>query len=1032
MTSIERTAYPQFKRLTSARVLHVFFTPAAEEVAWARERTASPEALLALVLDLKCFQKMARFCSREEIPEAVTDHVRRCLGLGPEAEPDHGAARTAKWHRRQVRVRQGVTYDQRRARAVAAAAIREAALVKNHPPDLINVALERLVEASLELPAFSTLDELAAAIRAEVNAGIFAGIVSRMGPEGRQRMRGLLTTAGLDGRSMFNRLKKPAQRATWSRFKAQAGYLDQVDELGDTAAWLEGVAPGKVADFAGEAAAQDIDTLSRYEEAKRLALVACLVHTARMRARDDLAEMLCKRMAAIVKKARAELEEIRLRQRETSERLIGTYRTVLEHLDPDGETASQAPGQEAARAVAAVEEAGGFAAQLAGIEEVSAFHGDNYEVLVHRFFRKDRAVMFELAGKLELVATSSDASVLAALEHARAYHAMRRDFIPLPPAAGGDDAESGLAFASGNWRRAVTDRRHPGMVVRRHFEAMVFTYLAGELRTGDIAVTGAGEYADWRANLLPWSECEPLLEGFCAEAGLPATAAGFTEQLRHAHLDAAAALDAGYEDNADLVIGEDGVPSLKRRRSAGTPQAAEKLAEAIGPADAGAVAAVDRGPYRLLAGLAPPLRPGLRLGSQDLRSAGPVLHGGVHRRGQHRPVRGGPAHRRGIGAGAVDGAQPAHRPEQAQRRDRDRGQRLRRAGRGQGVGGRHRGGRRRHPGGDLHRQPAGRDLDPVRGRGRDRVPLRLRHLRGAVLQVHPGRGVGGGAPDRGPAGQQLRHPALHRARRHARPVSFPVFTLATLFGFDLMPRIRNFKDLIFFRASEHLIYPHIDELFGERGRNVIDWPLIERHWRDLMQVAISISEGRLSSATLMRRLRSNSRKNRIYKVFREVGRSVRTVALLRYLADPRLRARITAATNKVESYHGFAQWLSFGNNGVLADNDPAEQEKLIKLNTLLANLVIFHNALDIMDVVRGLVAEGWTITADQLGALSPYLRAHISRFGAYATDELTRQPEAFNPVLKEVDFTALRPGRLTAPARAPRTPQSQRITIIIR
>ena len=83
------------------------------------------------------------------------------------------------------------------------------------------------------------------------------------------------------------------------------------------------------------------------------------MHTARMRARDDLAEMLCKRMAAIVKKARAELEEIRLRQRETSERLIGTYRTVPEHLDPDGETASRAPGQEAARAVAAVQEAGG-------------------------------------------------------------------------------------------------------------------------------------------------------------------------------------------------------------------------------------------------------------------------------------------------------------------------------------------------------------------------------------------------------------------------------------------------------------------------------------------------------------------------------------------------------------------------------------------------------------------------------------------------------------------------------------------------
>jgi Domain of unknown function (DUF4158) len=55
VTSIERTAYPQFRRLTSARVLHVSFTPAEDEVAWARERAETPEALLALLVDLKCF-----------------------------------------------------------------------------------------------------------------------------------------------------------------------------------------------------------------------------------------------------------------------------------------------------------------------------------------------------------------------------------------------------------------------------------------------------------------------------------------------------------------------------------------------------------------------------------------------------------------------------------------------------------------------------------------------------------------------------------------------------------------------------------------------------------------------------------------------------------------------------------------------------------------------------------------------------------------------------------------------------------------
>jgi hypothetical protein len=65
-----------------------------------------------------------------------------------------------------VRERLGVVHDSRRARA--ADAIRSATEAKNNPPDLINVALEMLVKASLELPGFSTLDEMAGRIRREV------------------------------------------------------------------------------------------------------------------------------------------------------------------------------------------------------------------------------------------------------------------------------------------------------------------------------------------------------------------------------------------------------------------------------------------------------------------------------------------------------------------------------------------------------------------------------------------------------------------------------------------------------------------------------------------------------------------------------------------------------------------------------------------------------------------------------------------------------------------------------------------------
>ncbi|KPI10981.1 protein of unknown function DUF4158, partial [Actinobacteria bacterium OV450] len=321
MTSIERTAYPRFKRLMSAREMHVFFTPKCEEIDWARDRTRSEEHLLALALALKCYQKLGYFPKASEVPEPVVEHVRGALELPEGTEPHYESANTAKLHRKLVRERQGISYDQERARSIAEEAIRRAALVKNNPPDLINVALEELVRATCELPAFRTLDEMAAPVRREVNEDIFATIQSRMTLEDRARLLGLLKVGGLDRKSGLNRVKKPAKRPSWSHLKEQHKQLQWVDGLGNTGTWLEGIAPGKIADFAAEASALDAAELRDYETGKLIALLACLVHTARRRARDDLAEMFCKRVAAKLKNAKDELEEIRKQQQALVERM---------------------------------------------------------------------------------------------------------------------------------------------------------------------------------------------------------------------------------------------------------------------------------------------------------------------------------------------------------------------------------------------------------------------------------------------------------------------------------------------------------------------------------------------------------------------------------------------------------------------------------------------------------------------------------------------------------------------------------------
>lgn len=70
--------------------------------------------------------------------------------------------------------------------------------------------------------------------------------------------------------------------------------------------------------------------------------------------------------------------------------------------------------------------------------------------------------------------------------------------------------------------------------------------------------------------------------------------------------------------------------------------------------------------------------------------------------------------------------------------------------------------------------------------------------------------------------------------------STPVFALSYLLGIKLMPRIRNWHDLVFFRPTGETSYQHIDALF----KDVIDWNLIETHWKDLLRVVLSIKAGK--------------------------------------------------------------------------------------------------------------------------------------------------------------------------------------------
>ena len=185
--------------------------------------------------------------------------------------------------------------------------------------------------------------------------------------------------------------------------------------------------------------------------------------------------------------------------------------------------------------------------------------------------------------------------------------------------------------------------------------------------------------------------------------------------------------------------------------------------------------------------------------------------------------------------------------------------------------------------------------------------------------------------------------------------NYVAFGLAPFLGAKLMPRIRRFKDLNLYRPAPGKRYKHIDVLFDR----TINWALIERHYRDILRFVVSIKLGRISPSTILRRFNNKSRKSKVHDAMHEVGAAYRTIYLLEYIEDPQLRRAISAATNKSEAFNQFIKWTFFANDGLIDETIRHEQQKLIRYNHAVANMIMYHNVQQMQCVLVDLQEEGW-------------------------------------------------------------------------
>ncbi len=980
MTSIERTAYPYLTadKIIAHKTLDACYVLNDHERTYIQQHIRGDRSQLNFATQLKTFQNIHYFIPIDDVPISILTHIRKQLGFHHRLQPFYEHQKTLLRHRENIRQYMNVTpwrtqgKDSPQRLAMQAAA--EASQTMNNPADIINVVIEYLIE----LPAFATLDRLVCHMRANVNQTIFKNVLQQLQENNFiETLDKLLVVEKEETYSAYQKLKIPPKSPTITHFKAQIKYHAWLMSLGRIETYLIAIPKVKLKQFAEEAKSLDVNNLNDLSEPKKYTLITCLLYQAQQTTKDSLGTFICKSLFSAHKQAKRKLAKLKENiENETKE----VAKMILDSTTDYTESPRQTKAF-ASKFKKRLDNKGGSDQVINLCEKIIAYHSNNHLPFLWDYMKAKRSALFDFIQSIQVSSSTHHQSILSALNFLKDQRFCRADHLILPP-------DIDISFIAGKWKKVVFINEKEKNVNRRYLELCLFSTLANELRSGDVFIEGADAYSDYRRHLSPLEECEPLMEDYLTRLNIPYRADDAVTFFKNKLSEKARTVDELYPNLPDFEIDGDGEPLLKKtptiKPSKHTRQMVEKIHHHL--------------PERSLL---------------DVLCLTHHLTGWAHEFSHISGVDGkldNPIERyilnvfcQGTAMGSTQGAKhiknvivSPHMLSWINRRhvspknlDKAKNRIINQSkichlttawGDGSRSG----------ADGSLQNIYEDNLLAESHFRYKAKGGIAYNHIAdtyvalfstfipcGVWEAVEIIEGLLKNDSDIQPR-------IVHSDTQGQSTV---VFGVSSLLGITLMPRIRNWKDLIFYRPSTEK-YKNVDTLFcGE-----IDWEIIRTHWKDMMQVILSIHQGKISTSFLLRKLTNYSRKNRLFIAFQELGRIIRTLFLLDYISNPKLREIITATTNKVESYNAFSDWIAFGSRVLVASNDPDEMEKAIKYNALIANCTILQNTIDYSYVVHQLQQQGYDITKEDLAHISPYATAHLKRFGDFFID-LTKMPE---------------------------------------
>ena len=154
----------------------------------------------------------------------------------------------------------------------------------------------------------------------------------------------------------------------------------------------------------------------------------------------------------------------------------------------------------------------------------------------------------------------------------------------------------------------------------------------------------------------------------------------------------------------------------------------------------------------------------------------------------------------------------------------------------------------------------------------------------------------------------------------------------------------------------------------------INQKLIADNWEDILRFMATIKLNEVTASQLFKRLSSYARNNPLYKALKEFGRIIKSLFILTYFDDVKLRQRIEKQLNRVELSNKFSRAVFYANNGAFQQGTQEEQQVVVACKVLIQNTVVLWNYLYLSqilvncssgeerDELIGLIKEGSVLT----------------------------------------------------------------------